>query len=86
MRPIEEALQFDPSTIFPPLSHFCNLIPVAAELFVSIFNSFEAGIGNAISSFKWWKNYLIFIWWKIDIDFQNWIIGLTKHLPKTYQI
>ena len=52
MRPIEEALQFDPSTIFSPLSHFCNLIPGADELFKSIFHSFEAGIGNAISSFR----------------------------------
>ena len=25
----------------------------AAEFFVSIFHSFEAGIANAISSFKW---------------------------------
>ena len=27
----------------------------ADELFVSIFHSFEAGIANAISSFKWLK-------------------------------
>ena len=31
-----------------------------AELFVSIFHSFEAGIANAISSFKWMKNNVIF--------------------------
>ena len=29
-----------------------QLIPCAAEFFVSIFSSFEAGIANAISSFK----------------------------------
>ena len=29
-----------------------EIIPCPAELFVSIFHSFEAGIANAISSFK----------------------------------
>ena len=31
-----------------------------AELFVSIFHSFEAGIANAISSFKWMKTSIIY--------------------------
>ena len=31
-----------------------------AELFVTIFHSFEAGITNAISSFKWIKNNTIY--------------------------
>ena len=29
--------------------------PCAAQLFVNIFNSFEVGIVNAISTFKWQK-------------------------------
>ena len=48
--------------VFERFSLFYNLRrskqeinPFAAELFVSIFHSFEAGIANAISSFKWWK-------------------------------
>ena len=32
--------------------HDIQINPCAAELFVSIFHSFEAGIANAISSFK----------------------------------
>ena len=31
-----------------------------AELFVCIFQSFEAGIGDATSSFKWMKNNIIY--------------------------
>ena len=34
--------------------------PCAAELFVSISHSFEAGIANAISSFKRMKNKFIY--------------------------
>ena len=34
--------------------------PCAAELFVIIFHSFEAGIANAISSFKLMKNNIIY--------------------------
>ena len=33
--------------------------PCSAELFVRIFHSFETGISNAISSFKWMKNDII---------------------------
>ena len=36
------------------------LSPCPAELFVSIFHSFEAGIANAISSFKWKKNNIVY--------------------------
>ena len=36
-----------------------SIEPCTAELFVSIFHSFEAGIANAISSFKWMKNNFI---------------------------
>ena len=32
--------------------------PSAAELFASIFLSFEAGITNAISGFKWRKIFI----------------------------
>ena len=38
--------------------------PYAAEMFVSIFHLFEAGIADAISSFEWQK---IFICRKNDI-------------------
>ena len=38
----------------------CNINPSAAVLFVSIFHSFAAGIANAISSFKWMKNNIIY--------------------------
>ena len=31
-----------------------------AEFFVSIFQSFKAGIANTISSFKWMKNDIIY--------------------------
>ena len=33
--------------------------PCVAELFVSNFRSFEAGIANTISSFKWMKTNII---------------------------
>ena len=36
----------------PRRLYLLNVIPCAAELFVSIFHSFEAGIADAISSFK----------------------------------
>ena len=40
-------------------SPWCSLCcTCTAELFVSIFHSFEAGIANAISSFKWRKIYI----------------------------
>ena len=45
-----------------------NVHPCTAELFVSIFHWFKAGISNAISSFKRWK---IFIFRK-NINFINW--------------
>ena len=32
----------------------------AAELLVSISHSFQAGIANAITSFKWMKNNIIY--------------------------
>ena len=32
--------------------------PSAAELFASIFHLFEAGIADAISSFKWRKIFI----------------------------
>ena len=35
------------------------VIPCDAELFVSIFPSFKAGIANAISSFKWRKIFIL---------------------------
>ena len=36
------------------ISFICLAVnPCAAELFISIFYSFKAGIANAISSFKW---------------------------------
>ena len=34
----------------------CTINLCTAELFVQMFHSFEAGIANAISSFKWMKN------------------------------
>ena len=37
-----------------------NINPCAAEVFVSIFHSFEAGIANTISSFKEMKNNSIY--------------------------
>ena len=37
----------------------CIFYPRAAELFVSIFHSFEAAIAKAISSFKRMKNSII---------------------------
>ena len=56
--------------------------PCAAELFVFIFHSFEAGISNAISSFEWRKIFLIDKSWNL----QYWIIAITKHVPKNYFI
>ena len=47
-----------------------------AELFVSIFHSIEAGIADAISSFKWMKNSIICE----KKHLPNWIILLTEHL------
>ena len=44
----------------PMRLYLLNVNPCAAELFVSIFHSFEAGIADAISSFKWMKNNIIF--------------------------
>ena len=37
-----------------------HFTPGTAELFVSNFHSFEAGIADAISSFKWTKNNIIY--------------------------
>ena len=34
--------------------------PCADVVLTSIFHSFEAGIANAISSFKWMKNNIIY--------------------------
>ena len=44
---------------------FCSFLvqyvnPCAAYLFVRIFHSFEAGIADAISSFKWMENNIIY--------------------------
>ena len=39
---------------------WCRLNSDAAELFASIFHSFEAGITNAIPSFKWQKRWFLF--------------------------
>ena len=39
-------------------SSFESVNPTAAGFFQTIFHSFEAGIANAISSFKWRKIFL----------------------------
>ena len=52
--------------------------PCTAEVFVSIFLSFEAGIADAISSFKWMKNNIIYE----KSHLPNRIIWLTEHLPQ----
>ena len=46
------------------MHHMIYFNPCAAELFVSIFHSFAAGIANAISSFKWMKNIIIYEKWE----------------------
>ena len=48
-----------------PLRHINNnspltVSPCATELSVSILHSFEAGIPDAMSSFKWMKNNIIY--------------------------
>ena len=60
---------------------YTSTLNLGAALSASIFHSFEAGIANAISSFKWRKR-VIFIN-KKNRHLQHWIIGLTEHLPKT---
>ena len=57
-----------------------NISPCSAELLFSIFHSFEAGIANAISSFKWQKN-MITVFMK-NSHLQNWIIWITQHLSQ----
>ena len=52
--------------------------PNAAELFRTIFHSFEAGIANAISSSKWRKVMIFMSKW----TFSNVYVRLTKHLPQ----
>ena len=52
--------------------------PCSAELFVSIFHSFEAGIANAISSFKQMKK-IVFL---KNRHLSDWIISLTEHLSQ----
>ena len=47
-------------------TYIFNINPCTAELFVGIFHSFEAGIANSISSFKWHKNR--YIYEKIEIS------------------
>ena len=44
------------------ISRNIYITPFTAELFAStcIFHSFEAGIANAISSFKWMKTIIIY--------------------------
>ena len=42
---------------------FIIINPCFAEIPVSIFMSFEAGIANAISSFKWRKMFLLYVNW-----------------------
>ena len=37
-----------------------SINPPLAELFVTICHSFEAGIANTISNFKWMKNNIIY--------------------------
>ena len=49
-----------------------------SELFVSFFQSFEAGIANAISSFKRLKNNSIYEKY-VSPEFNYWS---TEHLPK----
>ena len=56
--------------------------PCPAELFVSIFNSFGAGIANTISCFKWkWNERKIIISMK-NRHLPNWIIWITEQIPK----
>ena len=42
------------------LTHLNSANQYTAELFASIFLSFEPGIANAISSFKWRKIYILY--------------------------
>ena len=53
-----------------------NINPCPAELFQS-FHSFEAGIANAISSFKWWKTFPFMK----NKHLPDWNIWLAEHLP-----
>ena len=50
-----------------------------AELFQLYFSSFEAGIANAISSFKWRKIFISFE----NMHPLNLVNFLTGHLPQT---
>ena len=50
-----------------------------AELFQLYFSSFEAGIANAISSFKWRKIFIFFE----NMHPLNLVIFLTERLPQT---
>ena len=59
------------------ISRFIN--PCLAELFELYFSSFEAGIANAMSSFKWRKIFLFFE----NIHLLNWVIRLIEHLSPT---
>ena len=61
------------------LYQFIIFDPCVAELFVFISHSFEAGIANAISSFKWRK---IFLFMK-NRRHPRWIIWLTEHPFRT---
>ena len=54
--------------------------PGAAELFVSIFNSFEDGIANTISCLKWNKRKIILSMKNRPLP--NWIIWITEQIPK----
>ena len=55
---------FNHHNFFKPISELNNENP-GWLLYVSSFHSFEAGIANAISSFKWIKKYYL---WKIGIS------------------
>ena len=58
-------------------SWYYQVNPCPAELFQIIFRSFNAGIANAISSFKW-RKILLFMKNK---HLPNWNISLAEHLP-----
>ena len=53
-----------------------NVHPCVAESLISIFQSFEAGIANAISSIKWMKNVTFYV----KKTLQDVIIWFVEHL------
>ena len=64
--------------VYESISAFLTLY--AAGWFVSIFHSFEAGIANANSSFKWRKKCPFMK----NSHLQNLIIWLTEHQSQTF--